>query len=94
MQVTITKAEIATAFDDLLTGRRRREEIADWASSVRAADDDGRGLEYVPARAERAIWEALEFLMGVDLRDAPETYLHNQQDVESTWMVLRERLEI
>lgn len=80
----VTTKDIVTAFDDLLTGARSREEIASWAASACAADD-GEGLEYAPQGAEDVIWDALLYLMGVDMQDAPGSYLHVQGDFEDYW---------
>jgi len=87
----VSAREVATAFRDLMTGARPREEVASWAARVRAADDAG-GLEYVPPTAEAAIWDALEFLMGVDLKDGPNSYLHNEQDFIEYWSTKKREL--
>ena len=80
----VSSADIVKAFQDLLAELRTREDIASWASLVRASDDAER-LIYSPPAAQAAIWEALEFLMGVDLKDAPDSYLHNREDFEEYW---------
>ncbi len=87
----ISAGEVTSAFRDLMTGARSREEIAAWAAQVRAADDD-EGIEYVPPKAETAIWDALEFLMGVDLKDGPTSYLHNESDFEQYWVANKKEL--
>ncbi len=79
MKVSVT--DIAHALQDLLSERRTREEIAEWASALRTAEDAGV-VEYVPAAAEEKIWRGLEFLIGVDLRDAPDSYLHTPEDFQ------------
>ena len=81
----VSNMEVASAFRDLMNGSRSREDVASWASRVRAADD-ADGIEYFPPSAESAIWAALEFLMGVDLRDGPQSYLHTEQDFEEFWV--------
>lgn len=80
----VSTDQVAAAFRDLLTGFRSREDVAGWASSVRAADDT-EGIQYEPPTAESAIWQALEFLMGVDIKDGPDSYLHNHEDFEKYW---------
>jgi hypothetical protein len=87
----VSNEEVVTAFRDLMTGVRSREDIATWASRVRKADD-AEGIEYVPPSAESAIWDALEFLMGVDLKDGPDSYLHNHQDFLDYWTAKKEYL--
>lgn len=83
MRVSIE--DVDSAFRDLLTGVRSREDVAGFASRVRAADDE-EGIQYDPPAAESAIWHALEFLMGVDIKDGPDSYLHNHQDFEKYWV--------
>jgi hypothetical protein len=80
----VSTSDVVRAFRALLDGSQSREEIADWAAGVRAADDSG-GLEYAPPTAEEAIWRALEFLMGVDLKDGPSSYLHTEEDFQLYW---------
>ncbi len=82
MQVSAT--DIAAAFQDLISECRSRETIAAWASKIRASDDV-EGTTFEPSTSQRAIWAALEFLMGVDLKDGPHTYLHNRADLEEYW---------
>ena len=81
----VSTDDVATAFQDLIAGARSREDIASWASSVRAADD-AEGIEFDPPRAQDFIWNALEYLMGADLRDGPDSYLHNREDFEAFWL--------
>jgi hypothetical protein len=77
--VKISTKDVEVAFDDLLSERRSREEIAAWVMSIRAKDDRGE-LQYDPPSAQSAIWRALEYLGGVDLKDAPDSYLHSEED--------------
>jgi len=82
----VTRDEVVTAFEDLLCGARSRENVADWASRLmRGAGDDVGGLQYEPLSAEAAIWSALVYLSGVDLKDGPTSYLHTLQDFEMYW---------
>jgi hypothetical protein len=77
MEVSVD--DILTAFADLMSGAKSPEQTAEWAVSVQH-NDDLRLLKYVPPRSEVAIWEALEYLSGVDFRDEPDSYLHNNKD--------------
>jgi len=87
----VSTKDVSAALQDLMTGGRSREEIASWAREVRAAEDRD-DLEYSPKSAEESIWDALEFLMGVDLKVAAETYLHGRADFEAYWVTSREGL--
>ena len=77
--MTITRSDISAAFDDLSSGARTRESIAVWASSLLKADDDG-SLVLQPASDRSALWEAVKYLVGVDLRHTPQEYLHSLDD--------------
>lgn len=57
-----------------------REQAADWAN-VRWQLADREALTYVPPQAEKPLWEALLFLLGIDLQVNPGEYLHNTEDV-------------
>ena len=74
-------SDVSRALEDLLEKRRSREEIAEWASALRRAEDAGT-LDYVPPTDEERIWQGIQYLMGVDLRDGPRSYLHTQEDFE------------
>jgi hypothetical protein len=85
----VSNQDITDAFEDLLSGARTREEIAKWALSVRSADD-AEGIEYHPSTAESAIWNALEFLTGIDLKEGLGVYLHTERDFEEYWLSKKE----
>ena len=58
---------------------RSREQVASWAHAVREAEDAGT-LEYEPSEAEKRIWRAILYLIGVDSKDGPDSYLHVEED--------------
>ena len=72
----VSLADISCAFDDLISGDRSREDIAGWASLVERAEDSGH-LEYDPCTEEERIWDAIDYLTGVDLLTIPSGYLHD-----------------
>ncbi|MPT33668.1 MAG: hypothetical protein E2604_00925 [Flavobacterium sp.] len=78
---TINLSEIKEQFDNLLNNKTSREEAASWACELQDAQDSGL-LEYDPLEKEVIIWNAIQFLQGVDLQDAPNEYLHNLDDLE------------
>lgn len=71
--------DVQRAFDELLSGDRSREEISDWARSLRLKDDEGQ-LVFEPAAMCDRLWRAITYLEGVDLKDSPTTYLHMPED--------------
>jgi hypothetical protein len=74
----ISLNEIRKAFDSLIKEEKSREELASWAQNVQFAEDDDN-LEYDPPSAEDKIWDGIEYLMGVDLRDIDGSYLHSME---------------
>ncbi|MBX9743592.1 MAG: hypothetical protein K2X08_00075 [Chlamydiales bacterium] len=67
--------EIKKVFDDLAQEKMPREAIAEWAKKRQEAEDDDQ-LEYDPPNEEDKIWDGIEYLMGVDLKDTDGSYLH------------------
>jgi hypothetical protein len=75
----VTKEEISNKFDELVNQTISREEIANWAAVRQQAEDQGK-LEYNPKKDEKKIWKAITYLIGVDLKDGPNSYLHSIED--------------
>lgn len=73
----ISLNEIKQAFDFLIEEKKSREEIANWAQKLQFADDE-EDLEYDPPDQETKIWDGIEYLMGVDLKDVDGSYLHSK----------------
>ena len=69
-----------SVFISLLNGTMSREKGADWAKELREYDDSN-AIIYEPQEAEALLWDAIIFLEGVDLKDTPHTYLHNEEDI-------------
>ncbi len=80
----VSKQAITAKFDEVLSESVSREAVSDWARVRREADDDGT-LTLLPEAERSRLWDALLFLEGVDLKDSPTSYLHNEEDI------LRER---
>jgi hypothetical protein len=79
--LVVSREELTSAFDDLLSGRRTREQVSSWAEALRVAHDADK-LAFEPASAKPVIWEAILYLTGVDLRTSPSEYLHVPADFE------------
>lgn len=76
----VTANEINDVFDKLLNNKVSREQISDWALTRQKAEDNGE-LFYEPSKAEKKIWKAIIYLLGIDLKDTPTTYLHDVDDI-------------
>lgn len=71
---------IRAKFDEVLAMAVTRESASDWARLLREASDRNE-LTILPLEKKRVIWKALIFLEGVDMKDAPDSYLHNEEDI-------------
>jgi len=78
MKVNLTR--IRSQFDAILMGTIEREQVADWARKLREASDREE-LAVKPESDWEVVWKAILFLEGVDLKDAPDSYLHNEEDI-------------
>jgi len=72
--------EISFIFDQLINERMTREETANWATDIMRAEDRGE-LEYYPPLEEKKIWDAILYLVGVDLMQSPSCYLLSMNDL-------------
>ncbi|MCA1063034.1 DNA-binding protein [Rossellomorea sp. AcN35-11] len=69
-----TKEEIISKLELILKGTISREEVADWASEYLMQDE----LNIT----DEIVWELLQIVSGVDLKDSPDEYLHVEQDIK------------
>ena len=74
-----------------MSGGRSRREIADWANSISIAEDRGE-LDYIPQVAEDSIWDAVLYLIGIDLEDQPGNYLFAHADFNRFWSEWQKRV--
>ncbi len=77
----VSLVEVLGIFDDLINGNIAREDVSSWAQERQNAEDSG-SLEYEPTSKEQIIWDAILYLEGVDLKDAPDSYLHTNEDFQ------------
>jgi len=68
-----TKEEIINKLKMILQGKLTREEVADWASKYVIQDE--------PNISDETVWELLQIVSGIDLKDSPDEYLHVEQDI-------------
>lgn len=77
--MNITLNEIRMIFNNLINEIISREDAAKWAQIRQQAEDAGQ-LEYEPPQEEDRIWKGIQYLLGVDLKEDPITYLHTVED--------------
>lgn len=78
----VTRSEISKQFDALIDGTSSREDTEQWAAARMQAQDLGE-LVYEPAAAEKELWRAIKYLLGVGLKTSSSDYLHSVKDFEA-----------
>ncbi|MGA0559044.1 hypothetical protein ACO2Q8_20470 [Larkinella sp. VNQ87] len=79
--VKISLDELKLTLQRVLQGEVTREEAANWAFKLREMGDNN-SLEYAPEDSEQKIWDAILVVEGIDLKDSPNSYLHNNDDIQ------------
>jgi hypothetical protein len=85
---SISKIEVEEIFKCLLAKRISRETASEWAIQLINLSEEKK-LNYSPQDLEVSIWEAIQFLQGVDIKDAPNIYLHNEDDIKIALVMLQ-----
>jgi hypothetical protein len=53
------------------------------SSDCQEATSAGRQVDGTPVNAKDRIWEGVMYLYGIDTMEAPEQYLHTEDDIRS-----------
>lgn len=75
----VTLEEIKQLFNELIQKKQSREYFSNWAS-IRQQSHEGDDLVFEPYSEKTKIWNAILYLMGVDLLDIDGSYLHSIED--------------
>ena len=70
--------------EGVIEGRITLADADDWARTVVQADDAGV-LEFVPHFDQHKLWEAAQFLFGIDIESAPGVTVHSRQQVKEVY---------
>lgn len=76
----ITLFDVRKVFQDLLEGTITRETADRWAYGVVQAHE-AQNVCFQPREDESRIWAGVMYLYGIDIMDAPDSYLHNEEDI-------------
>ena len=60
----------------VLEGKLTREEVASWAWKY--VTDDSLDIHI----QDKKLWDLLVYVSGIDIKDSPEEYLHDEDDVK------------
>ncbi|MGB7371035.1 hypothetical protein [Erythrobacter sp.] len=80
--------DVADRFENVLTGHFSRMDADRWAWQMVQADNSG-SLQFIPAADRPRILRGLNYLLGIDLRSAPNTYLHTAEDIRHAYQHLK-----
>ena len=70
-----TLMEVVEQLQAVLAGSISRESVADWAAAWVMLDN--------PTLEDDQVWTLLKQASGIDLKDSPTEYLHNEADIQS-----------
>ena len=66
-----TRDQVLAQLDALIVGSTSREQAAMWAEQFLGSD------EFVDAN----VWEGITALLGADLKESPDVYLHDHDNI-------------
>lgn len=76
----ITLSKIIEVFEQLISNSITREFASNWAQELQLAIDKNQ-LEFYTVSDKEKILKGIFYLLGVDLKDSPSSYLHDLQDI-------------
>ena len=77
---SVSIAEVQQVLEFLAQEHWSKGHAAEWANA-RWQLADQQALAFVPPQAETSLWEALLFLLGIDLQVNPGEYLHTTENI-------------
>ena len=73
------RAVVVEWLKKLESGKATRAEVSEWASEYILFENE----QIYPEVSDPKVWQALQHLMGADLRDGPHSYLHGEDDFKA-----------
>jgi len=80
----LTKEDIQKTFTCLIDGRLSREEADRWAYQRMQAFDN-KSLVFEPTVDESFLWDAIQYLYGIDTKVSSDEYMHSIEDIKETY---------
>lgn len=81
----LSRSDIQNVFQDLIEGRISREDADRWAYA-RMQAFDSNDLSFNPKVDEELLWDAVQYLYGIDTKLSPEEYMHSIDDIETEYL--------
>ncbi len=80
----LTRDDIEQVFSSLINGSITREEVDRWAyERMQAFDADS--LVFEPSKDEEFLWEAIQYLYGIDSRISPDEYMQSIEEIKEDY---------
>lgn len=76
--------EVNELFQKLINSEITREDADRWAYKRMQALDSGE-LEFIPAADEQKLWDAIQYLYGIDTKVSPYEYMHPVEEIRETF---------
>ncbi|MEK0317247.1 hypothetical protein [Cohnella sp. 56] len=73
-----TVNDIVSKLTSVLEGKLTREEVSHWAENWSKFISNESGL----SESDLLLWRYMDTISGVDLKDSPLEYLHNEEDIQ------------
>jgi hemerythrin superfamily protein len=83
MELSLT--DVQNVFEDLIAGRISREDADRWAYA-RMQSFDSNDLLFHPKAEEELLWDAVQYLYGIDTKVSPDEYMHSIEDIETEYL--------
>lgn len=74
----ITMSDVASAFEELIKGKKNRSEISDWAIKLEREWDE-RIHTVHPCSDAQLVYDSLDLLKAADYKNSPTEYFHDIQ---------------
>lgn len=76
--------EVNELFEKLINLEITRENADRWAYKRMQALDLGE-LEFIPASDEQKLWDAIQYLYGIDTKVSPDEYMHPVEEIRENF---------
>lgn len=80
----VTHEDVHAVFTALISGKIDRESADCWAHE-RMEAFDAEQLEFEPTEDEAQLWDAIMYLLGIDMQIAPGEYMHSIEDIREQY---------
>lgn len=81
----LSRKDIDDVFQCLIEKKITREDADRWAYARIKSFDSGE-LIFKPKKDEELLWDAIQYLYGIDTKLCPDEYMHSIDDINSEYL--------